>query len=289
MSLGSLSEIKEVYGSKSMYCSCCTVWNDKKATGDDIERTETGRDRYAIIKRQKKHGAGSWKTHSVVINSPYIRKHMQHLFSEYPSVDFSAETLDFEAPFLPFAHRWEDLQKIYNNEVENTTKIHLKLLIDTLACETGKTIKALETIRKTGHVTFSNINLFYIIGEPLIQDQDSPPSAGMLRDIVLRQIDGAPAFWVVSVNVVDWNGQVFGVTTRQWTIPEYKGSRTLKQIGIRSVRDSLNVDQTRKQLIARGRIFEQLAGCHLKSYDGKAEIKGYDSYIGALPGTTMVG
>lgn len=280
--IGSVGKVKDLYESEESYCSCCTVWDETKPrsrTGNSEKATD--RSKFAILKRQKKHGAGSWKTHSFVINSPFIRKHLNHLFAEYNNIDFSKSELIFEAPFLPFIHKWKAIEILHNDEADQTTKAHLKLLIDILGPEIEPTFKILETIRRTGHVNFNDINLLYVVGETLIETSGSQISAGVFRDITLRGGSYEPPYWSITVDVVDWNGDTFGASAVQWQIQNFEGSRIVKDVGIVSMRDCTGSEKVKTDLIARGRIFESLAGCHLKAYDAEAAISGDDSYFGS--------
>lgn len=273
--IGAKIEVQLLYAGRAAYCSCCKVWDDEKpvdhADAHLRQLSEKQRQRFAILRRQDRHGRGTWKTHSIVINSKLIRERLTDVFRDYPNVDPHAVELSFTPPFLSFVHRWERLMHTLKEETDETARKHLTLLVDLLSPETEGLFKNLRNIQDTGYVTFDDLTLVYIFGEIVVQSFGGVVSAGILRDVSLTKELGIPAY-VFTVDVVDWNGETFGVKKEQWALFEYKGSQRLTELSVLPLRSHPDLESITKDLIARGRIFRRLAGYHFRSYSGKASI-----------------
>jgi hypothetical protein len=273
--IGALTKVKSLYEGRGNYCSCCKVWDDEKPVDHDDahlrELEEKKRQRYAVLRRQTRHGRGTWKTHSLVINSKIIRERLITLFSDYPSIDPHAVELSFTPPFLPFVHRWEQLMLLQKEEKSELALEHLTLLIDTLGPETEKSFKSLQNIETTGYVAFENLELVYVSGETIVQTSADVIAAGVLRDVSLMK-DSGMSVYLFSVDVVDWDGVKFGIKKEQWILPEYKGSRRLTELEILPLDKFPEPQTTKEQLIAQGRKFESLRGYHFCTYVGNAKV-----------------
>jgi hypothetical protein len=270
--IGSKGEIKPLYSSRRGYCECCPTWTDEKPkdNGDDPElkkRLEKARGQDAILKRLQRHGDGEWNTHSIVINSGYIRERLLDVFMDYPNVDLHAVELVFRPPFLPFIHRWEQLLQVRDSEsvaADNPARDHLNLLIDLLGTDTEQSVKTLENIHRTGFATFDNLDLVYVCGEIVLNmNPQRPLSAGILRDVE-KICEGQ--MWAFEVDVVDWDGEKFGVSKQTWSIDIYKGSRALTELAVVPLRVHPDPKGVRELLMARGRRFESLKGQHFQQY-----------------------
>jgi hypothetical protein len=273
--IGAVTEIKPLYEGRANYCTCCKVWDDEKPFDHDNaelrELEEKKRQRYAILRRQTRHGRGTWKTHSLVINSKTIRERLVTVFSDYPSVDPHAVELSFTPPFLPFVHRWEQLMQLRKEEKDELALEHLTLLIDTLGPETELSFRSLQNIENTGYVAFEDLELVYVLGETIVQISADIIAAGVLRDVSLKPKSGESVY-VFSVDVVDWDGAKFGVKEELWYLEEYKGSRRLTELEILPLDKLPEPSQTKERLIAQGRKFESLRGYHFCTYVGNAKV-----------------
>lgn len=272
--IGATAEVKPLYEGPRVYCTCCKVWDDEKPVGhDDAHRREMAekqRQKYAILQRQCRHGHGTWKTNSIVINSKPLRHRLVSVFQDYPAVDPHAVELSFSTPFLPFVHRWDQLTQVLKAEKDEEAQKHLTLLIDLLHPEIEGSFEKLRNIQSTGFVTFDDLTLVYMSGEKVIQSQAGVVFAGVLRGVNFMEQAGAYFF---SVDVVDWNGDVFGVRKDLWKLFIYEGSRPLKELPILPLRCVQDPSGIEKVLVSRGKDFQRLAGCYFRSYTGKATIR----------------
>jgi hypothetical protein len=283
--IGSKAEIKLLYTGSRSYCDCCPTWRDDKPKNDDDDfelkqRLVKARDHYAILKRLNRHGHGQWNTHSIVINSKHIRDRLSEVFDDYPNVDLHAVEMVFQPPFVPFVHRWEKLIQIRDDETNQEARDHLTLLVDLLSTTTEESFKTLTNIHRTGFVAFEDLELLYTCGEIVLQAAAPGSwSAGILRDVD-KKCEGLKRFYGFTVDVVDWNGEVFGIRRDYWTLGDYKGSRSLHCLEIMPLKVHPNPKDIQALLVARGRRFESLKGQHLQQYDRNAPAS---ANIGSSP------
>ena len=273
--VGATLKVKSLYAAAHSYCSCCKIWDDERpvdnADADLRELTERQRARFAVLKRLDRHGRGTWKVHSIVVNSKLVQNRLIDLFRDYPSVDAHALGLTFTPPFVEFVHLWEELLALRDAEPNRSSREHMALLIDLLRPETESAFKILKNIEDTGFVAFNDLILVYIVGEVVIQTVAGTRSAGLLRDVTLLK-DASGSYYIFTVDVVEWNGKTFGAREQSWMLSEYKGGRPLKELNVVPLRACENPEDTKQNLVARGRTFEALRGYHFRSYTGDAAI-----------------
>ena len=279
--IGTCLDEKLVYKAKSTYCSCCDVWEDDRPKDEHgaerNQQAEKARSKYAIIKRQDRHGLGVWKTDSIVINSKILRSHLANIFRDYPGVDAHALVLKFKSPFIPFVHRWLLLEQALESETDDTGKRHLALLIEILGPDTEDSFRRLKNLEDTGFVTFSDLTLAFICGETILHSEGCVLSAGRLNEVSIGKGQDI-TFCAFDVDVVDWNGSQFGIKNTQWALLEYTGSRRLSELQVHPFRVDTNQTATKDFLIARGRMFESLQGQHFRKYVGNALVENRQTY-----------
>ncbi|KAL2284672.1 hypothetical protein FJTKL_08764 [Diaporthe vaccinii] len=128
---GSICEVKEIYDTKTSNCGCCPEWVDEKPGRDHTEEHKAAENRrlqFSVIRRLTPHGAGRWKTHSILINSRRIQAAMAKVFEGYPVTYADDHDLELTPKFIPFCHRWEKLLEVGRDEPDAEIKRHLDLL-----------------------------------------------------------------------------------------------------------------------------------------------------------------
>lgn len=269
--IGATTEVKVVYDSGRSHCRCCRVWDDEKpyddGSADRAALAEKQRERFAIVRCLDRHGRGTWKTHLFIVNSNLLKDRFKTLFADYPSVDAHDAKPSFRSPFMPFIHRWDRLESMLKDEQDQDVREHLALLVEMLGPETEESFKALKHIEQTGFTTFNHLNLIFVEGEIILHNAGEIWSAGILRNV--SQQLGLHSF---TVDVVDWNGEVFGVRSEVWVLPAYKGSQPLQALDVVPLRLYPDRDRVKTELTSRGRTLETLCGRHLKSYTGNAMV-----------------
>lgn len=280
--VGTVLEEKIVYKTQSPHCTCCTVWIDECPKDEhDPERhkmAEKARAKYAIIRRQDRHGPGFWKTDSIAINSAIIRAALVDVFSDYPTVDAHAVGLTFDAPFIPFVHRWEQLKGIRDDTNDEKVREHLSSLLTALGPDTEDAFLRLKNIQDTGYVRFDDLTLAFVCGETILHCDDGVLSAGILRDVDIKECMGT-RICSFAAEVVDWNGKEFGLKTETWSLQTYSGSQQLVALDVHPLRIREDRETIESFLVDRGRSLEQFQGQHFRQYTGKAAINHRCKFI----------
>jgi hypothetical protein len=278
-SVGEKCEVKELYAVKTAICSCCQRWVDKKPGGEGADggrEAREERDTYAIIRKQKGHGGDEeWKTHSIEIMSPQLRACLAKVFDDYPAVDTNAPALSFEAPFVAFCHCWARLTTL--RSLDETTTMHLDLLKRTLMPELEAPFRTMQSFNATGYVDFDFLPFVMIPGEALIHSRDGRLSAGVLNRMEVQSTPFSGKYLELEVNVVEWQGTVFGVRNASWTIGHFDGTRPLVDLSVFPLRVHPDKSGVKERLIARGRIAEALQGQHLRYCAGTVQARGFSS------------
>lgn len=279
--IGSMCKVKDLFASSASGCSCCRSWEDEKPFRDNEEEVRKkidGRKKFAVIRRREPHGEmGLWRTHSILINSPLIRASLAEVFGGYPGLDLSDVELSFSPPFYPFVHRWEKLAEVMENAQDPTTKAHLQLLRIVLQPETKELFEKCVQIRKTGHVSYANLQLAYVPGELVLEDRfGERHSDGDIRAGILYEMDSGKDSMEFWIKMVDWNGRELGVDTIGWEICEFKGSRKIADLPVSPLRVHDDRQSIQQRLIERGRKIESLTGKHFRQYYGAAITKASD-------------
>lgn len=275
--LGQRCEVKSLYKGVSS-CECCINWVDKKPLTEDAtaaRQIQEEYDAFAILRRKQQHGNSiSWKTHSIVVNSPLLKSRLSTVFEKYPSVNVLSTTLVFESPFVPFVHRWERLIKIEQEEKDETTKTHLELLRTLMSAEIEESARRFEDISNTGIIGYSDVSLLFVPGEIIVQRRNGNLSAGVLKTVSKRGDD-----WTFDVSRIEWNGYRFGVSTAKWHLECFSGNLDVISLLIYPLEAHPDRSHERAKLIAQGRAFQKLSGQHFRNFSGTL----YESkYFGGL-------
>lgn len=278
--------VKELYASNKQVCKCCINWTEHKPfQGEDTEAGDD-EDHHIITRRRQPHGGrNTWKTHSIHIHSMKLRQALEAVFDDYPTVDIGALDLTFNAPFIPFCHRWERLLKFEKEEANAVTAKHLRKLQALIEPEIKNSLREMESFAKTGNITFASLGVVFLPGEIIIKASGDNLAAGILREVTLKNSD-SEEFYVLTVGTLDWDGQRYGVLNKRWYLMTYAGSRQLMTLGVYPLRVVQNRREVEQNLIERGRKFEALRGKHVRKYVGKITIVSEDPY--ERPKTNLV-
>lgn len=230
---------------------------------------------YALLVRNRKSNDSHKKLEidSIVVQSPILKRILGTVLKDYPGITTGLDRLEFEAPFEPFVHRWEQLEKARQAEQEPEAKIHLDLLWSTLELQLRDTLE-----RKADHVAHGVITIKHIwtIFEPgclifMIDDG---------RERLLRFTNGsfnAGDDYELECEYIDCDGERFGLEYESITISNFKGTASIEGLRAFPVEYHPSRSNLEERLIARGKVFEANKGYQYKLYEGigmdKSSIK----------------
>lgn len=270
---GSICEVKEIFDTKTSLCNCCTEWVDEKPERDRTEQKEAAgnqRAQFSVIRRLTPHGAGGWRTHSILVNSRRIQDALAKVFEGYPVTYADDHNLELTPKFIPFLHRWDKLLEVERDEPDAETKRHLALLRSTLEIDLADSLKRRELVARTGLASFSDMELLFEPGQIVIfESSDGVMTAGVTREVTLEpSTDWSNERYSVEVDTTAWDGERFGVYEEVWRLRGFNGTKKVHSLSIYPLHMHPDHERISRQLIERGKKYERLRGQHFVAYAG---------------------
>lgn len=264
--IGSINNIKDLYqGPEDSQGRA--QWLDKypEDAAEAAENEET--EKYAFIARKTKCFSGRKKfdTHSIIVNSPAVKKVLGKVFFKYPGVTCTLDRLVFHAPFQPFVHRWSEFLEAIKNEEDEKTKIHLELLHKLLREELKDTIKALEDYIVHGVTTFEHLWAIFQPGCTVYTRQGGLPTALSFYSGEYGSGQCGKYFQLVT-EPIGWSGTAFGRGCEYVCIYAFTGTRPIKDLNALPLHFHPEKEKIRETLVRRGKKYEELAGYHYKAW-----------------------
>lgn len=262
------------------------TWHDKlpEHIKPAAENEDTARHALIVRKKQSYDSRRSLDIHSLIIQSPWLKRALGMILKDYPGVTCELDRLEFEAPFEPFVHRWSDILKFkdelskgsiaqdseYDTEDDIVkTKEHFGLLYDVLHAELKDTIRALLDFLEQGVTTYKYMWTIFQPGHVVLSDHSGTLSAYEFESGFYTRTDCGNAYKLRLDHVI-WDGARFGRQTSSLYIYEYRGTKDVASLDCYPLAFYPEREELQKRLIERGKRVEQLAGYHYEAYDGTA-------------------
>lgn len=217
--------------------------------------------------------------HSIVVQSPYLKKLLENVLSGYPGVTTGLQRLEFSGRFEPLIHRWQNLKEAFaalgdDSEEDRNTKQHAQLLVDLIESEFKDMLADSSDMRANGVMRYDYLWTIFQPGMTLFSKQDGQECALKLHETVYgKDRFGNPCFWVTG-KYVDWDGTRFGTNKLNIPVMGFCGTRPIAQMAVYPLDYHKNKDGLTERLIERGTRAEALAGSHYKGYHGVGWRKG---------------
>ena len=262
---GMLSDIKNLYQTEPDEDGD-RAWTEKypEYVVEPAENSETLR--YALLVRHRK----SYDSHkkleidSIVVQSPLLKEILGSVLEDYPGVTTELDRLEFEAPFEPFVHRWERLEKARKVEQDQEAMSHLDLLWSTLEFQLRDTLKKRADHIAHGVITISSIWTIFEPGCLIFTIDDG-------RERLLCFETGSfnrCGDYILDCRYIDWDGKRFGSANKNLEIPKFKGTTSIIGLPAFPAEYHPTERKLKERLVARGRVFQAHKGYHYKLYDG---------------------
>ena len=271
---GMITDVKNLYQSKPDNRNK-TTWVDKYP--DDLEEAAENAEsaRYALLIRNSKcyDGRKKLQIDSVVVQSPLIKQVLGSVLKDYPGITTTLDRLTFKAPFQPFIHRWKNLLEALQSEQDPETKSHLELLHRILEAELRDDLKARDDFILNGVITHSTIWMIFEPGTTVFTVKDGNNCAARFNNGYFQQTQSGNRY-VLSCQIVDWDGENFGFGNTQFHVWEFEGTMKITKLSAYPLEYHPNLVNVKEALVQRGKAFEELSGYHYKSYHGVAIGEG---------------
>ncbi|KAL6706966.1 hypothetical protein ACN47E_004916 [Coniothyrium glycines] len=253
-------------------------WQDKipEDIGDPAENEETAQ--WALLVRNVKvynDPRRVLSVHSIVVQSPLLRKMLAGVLKNYPGVATELNRLEFEDKFEPLIHRWAELQKAIDKLVDDTeeartTKAHAELLKGIIEKECKDMINESQDMKSKRVMTYENLWTLFQPGSMLYARHEGQDTAMVLVESRYGQDpNGVPVFWL-TCKYVDWDGAKFGTQKLNLSITIYSGTRPISSLRAYPFEFHPDSEALRSRLIERGAKAESLAGPNYRAYQGVA-------------------
>ncbi|KAL5118601.1 hypothetical protein ACEQ8H_003452 [Pleosporales sp. CAS-2024a] len=257
-------------------------WQDKipQDIGKAVENDETAK--WALLVRNIKVYNDARRVlsiHSIVVQSPLLKKLMVTVLKNYPGVTVGLNRLEFTGKFEPLIHRWSDLENAIarlgdDTEEKRTTKEHAALLQDVLIKEFKPLIDTSQDMKSKRVMTYEHLWTLFQPGATVFSRQDGQETAMTLMGTRYGQDgNGLPCFWLFC-RYVDWDGAKWGTQRFRVSIGQYTGTRPISSLRAYPVEYHHEPGVLRARLIERGAKAEALAGPNYCAYQGVAWRQG---------------
>ncbi|QYT02129.1 AAA+-type ATPase [Trichoderma simmonsii] len=221
------------------------------------------------------HYDTSWITESFTINSPFMRKILLEILENYHDLDLECENWTFRSPYIPLVHRWQRLQDFCQNTSNPDLSKAGQQLIEFLLPIVGPSVNSLEQTRLTGKVQFDFLWQIFPPGELVMTKMYGQDAiCRVLKHHKVEESYSCPAYWVIDMEYVDWNGEKCGYTTIGTKIGGFNGYRRAHLLPTWPISFDSDPDAIKAKMIARGRQFEELRTYHFMQYEGRKIVTG---------------
>ncbi|KAI5924098.1 P-loop containing nucleoside triphosphate hydrolase protein [Camillea tinctor] len=234
------------------------------------ENEET--EKYALLVRNKKSYDSRKKLEidSIVIQSPLLKNVLHDILKDYPGVTTKLTRLIFKAPFTPFVHRWGLFTAALEGDHDEDTKTHLRLLYDVLHPELKDVIIAMKDYVKNGVVTYEHVWTIFQPGCTVFASRYGKPVAVRLTSSQFIEHSKYGHCFQLKCDRIDWDGSRFGCNESSYFILPFVGTIPISELDCFPLAYHSDEKAIAESFIARGRVFEKLAGQHYMAYKGHA-------------------
>ncbi|KAL8692933.1 MAG: hypothetical protein Q9218_002135 [Villophora microphyllina] len=271
---GMISNVKNLYPGKADESGRST-WVETYPTDleDPVENDQTAR--YALLVRNIKSYDGRKKLeiHSIVVQSPLLKKALGVILAGYPGITTSLDRLTFKPPFKPFVHRWAELVSALQDEDDPVTKSHLELFHRTLEQELRDDLQARDDYLLHKVITFDTCWMIFEPGTIVyVEDSDRKYALRLTEGSYLNA--GSGTAFGLTCEKVDWDGEDFGLAHQSIYIYPFGGTCAITELEAYPLQYHDSLAQVKQELIKNGELFESLSGYQYKHYKGVAVAKG---------------
>lgn len=264
---GSIDNAKHIYKGPT---DAQGSWTWVDSCPDDVaeaaENEETAKNALVVRNKKSADSRKKFEIHSIVIQSPWLKKALAEILKDYPGVYCNLERLVFNAPFEPFVHRWGDFLDFMKKKHDEKTEKHLNILYEILKEELRDTIKAFEDYVAQGVITFEHVWTIFQPGAIVLSHFHGGTTVAVQFRSGNYEETRCGKVYSLNCECIDWNGENYGKGGEQLQVPEFVGARPIKSLHAYPLAFHPRKEALRDLLIKRGKKFESLTGYHYKGW-----------------------
>lgn len=225
---------------------------------------------YSLIVRNVKcyDGRRSLEVHSIVVQSKQLKTFLGKVMKGYPGITMDLDRVEFNNPFKPFVHRWKQFVEARDNEQDVTTKSHVDLLYKVVEEELRDLIASKDDLVANGVVTHDLLWTIFEPGQVVFSVVDGRDRAFTFE---AGNIEHHSGNFCIRAKFIEYDGTKFGTCFEGLQIRPYEGTSPITALEVFPLAYHSNPAAIRRDLIARGKLWEEHAGYHYKQYEGGAK------------------
>ncbi|KAF4839677.1 26S proteasome regulatory subunit 4-like protein A [Colletotrichum siamense] len=278
--IGQTPEVKEFYRKSRR-----DLWEDWAPEYIGLAGSAAASAKFALIARREVNVEATdgnvLALHSVIVNSPHIKRALGDVFQGYPGVSTTLKKVEFKAPFQPFFHRWRALQKCVEDEeeVDELARQHVKLLYDVLAPEIKPQIERARDLRKNEVVSFDYLWTLFEPDTEAYARVDDQDRLFLVKNARYEPRSDGSVVFTLKCQFVDTDGIRFGLASKVFEVHMFDDLLPIRELAIYPSNLHPGMKKIREKLEARGKLFESYKGFHYKGYSGMFEF-GHGDFKG---------
>lgn len=208
------------------------------------------------------------KTVQVNIQNKHMKDILTRTFDGYP--DFHPSLLPedsawvFNEPFDMFVGRWDSLREYKLRTPFDAEKEAWVALVAAMTPVIQPTLDSIKRIKDTGLVLWKDLPLIFPAGKLIIVEQ-----SGAIQSVArVQKGKSTPGNYQLYYECIDWDGEIYGLTTGSLDIHQYAGYKKVRMSGLKTMPLDFcpSEEELRAKLIARGRRWGsvpiEVSACH---------------------------
>jgi hypothetical protein len=250
------------------YNSCPVRWAECDNV-DDEAALLTARSLSIPIVHRHAYVDKHWITQSIAVQDPAMRRVLSIVLAKYQDLDLELTNWNFEPPYMPIIHRWEDLKAFYSNQQSGPMKNAAAGLLTFLTPLVAESVISLAHTKETGKVTFKNAWQIFPPSSIVKTKFYGVETICRVVKYKKRPADRCnPEGWVIDMEYVDWNGETSGWATTTLTIWEYEGYKKVTGLPVYPLSYAPDAESIRTNMVQRGKRWAALRGYHFCLVNG---------------------
>jgi hypothetical protein len=216
---------------------------------------------------------------SFEVRSPFAQQALRQVIKDYPNVDINTtgRIIIEDQPQCLFHYR-KELLEYAETAKDRRVKEHVNLCLHYMETVLSRELKAFKigvtNATTTPGLTHKDLWMVLKPGTLMYMTQDDSIRLSRLRFLEWQDLIGQAPKWILTLEVIECDGNKFGCTSRDYNIMSYDGIKSFINLTTFPLKYHPAEAQIRKEVLARGNKFISFGGVHYREYIGKAIFFG---------------
>ena len=205
---------------------------------------------------------------SLQVNSQHLKDILKKTISHFPGVSLQTKDITIDKPYRVLFHYRHELEEAGNElDEESEAAEHLDLLLDFIYEEFKDTIEETENLLEQKMINYQHLWTIFRPGSTIYAPVFGQPRAFKLNSYAYNC---DPPGLALQMEYVDFDGEDMGTRGSGRMVAAFSGAEKIVDLSAYPIDWHPAKEEVKKQLIARGRHWEQHAGMHFRNYKGIA-------------------